>query len=192
MITQYRLPGEGEDILINIKRSSRRTIGLEVKATGEVLARIPSRLPDKELKNFIEGHKAWIIRKTALVRQRAHRQAQLGIPPMAGLSRKEREAIREKIIRRVQYYSGQMGVTFGRVAVRSQKTRWGSCSSRGNLNFNYKLYYLPEELLDYVVVHELAHRRHMNHSKQFWQEVGKYFPEYRECRKRLKAVSEGR
>ena len=78
-----------------------------------------------------------------------------------------------------------MQVEYQRVTIRNQKTRWGSCSSKGNLNFNYRLFYLPEELLDYVVVHELAHRRYMNHSPQFWQEVETYCPDYETCRKKL-------
>ena len=77
-------------------------------------------------------------------------------------------------------------VTVGRVTIRNQKTRWGSCSSKGNVNFNYNLYYMPEELLDYVVVHELSHRKYMNHSQSFWCEVEKYCPEYKLCRRRLK------
>ena len=109
-------------------------------------------------------------------------------PPYDEFSRKERDEIKEKITQRVQYYSLKMDVTYNRVSVRNQKTRWGSCSSKGNLNFNYRLFYLPEELLDYVVVHELAHRLHMNHSKDFWQEVERYFPDYKECRKQLKEV----
>ena len=79
-----------------------------------------------------------------------------------------------------------MGVDYGRITIREQKTRWGSCSSKGNLNFNWKLVLLAPELLDYVVVHELAHRREMNHSKNFWKIVEAELPDYREQRRRLK------
>ena len=72
------------------------------------------------------------------------------------------------------------------ITIRNQKTRWGSCSSKGNVNFNYQLYYMPRELMDYVIIHELSHRRHMNHSAEFWQEVEKYCKTYRECRKKLR------
>ena len=94
-----------------------------------------------------------------------------------------RNLAREVLGARTGYYARKMGVTYGRISIREQKTRWGSCSSKGNLNFNYRLAYLPQELLDYVVVHELAHRRHMDHSKTFWQEVETYYPNYKECRR---------
>ena len=71
-------------------------------------------------------------------------------------------------------------------SMRNQKTRWGSCSSNGNLNFNNRLLFVPEELVDYVVVHELAHRKEMNHSNAFWNVVEKYMPDYKECRKKLR------
>lgn len=89
---------------------------------------------------------------------------------------------------RLQLYAPQMGVSYNRVTIRNQKGRWGSCSSKGNLNFNYRLHYLPQELMDYVVVHELAHRLEMNHSARFWNIVGKYDPKYREHQKMLTEI----
>lgn len=85
-------------------------------------------------------------------------------------------------------YAAQMNVTYGRITIRNQQTRWGSCSSKGNLNFNYRLFFLPEELRDYVIVHELAHRRQMNHSKLFWAEVEKVLPDYKVRRQALKRI----
>ena len=73
---------------------------------------------------------------------------------------------------RVKYYADIIGVTYGKITIRNQKTRWGSCSSKGNLNFNCLLMLMPPEVIDYVVVHELCHRKQMNHSKAFWR---KYF-----------------
>jgi hypothetical protein len=81
-----------------------------------------------------------------------------------------------------------MGITYGRISVRDQKTRWGSCSSKGNLNFNYRLYYMPQHLMDYVIIHELSHRRQMNHSKLFWAEVQKYCPDYKKCVNELNTI----
>ena len=87
---------------------------------------------------------------------------------------------------RVEYFAKVIGVTYGKITIRNQKTRWGSCSSKGNLNFNCLLMLAPPEVLDYVVVHELCHRKQMNHSKAFWLEVEKVLPDYKEARKWLK------
>ena len=89
---------------------------------------------------------------------------------------------------KVEHYARIIGVTYGRITIRNQKTRWGSCSSKGNLNFNCQLMRLPEELQDYVVVHELCHRKEMNHSSDFWKEVEYIMPDYQERRARLKQV----
>lgn len=90
------------------------------------------------------------------------------------------------ILERVRYYAPLIGVTYGRITVRNQKTRWGSCSEKGNLNFNCLLVMTPPEVLDAVIVHELCHRKHMNHSKAFYEEVYRVFPEYDKWDKWLK------
>lgn len=189
MINQYTIFSLRNSISVEIKRTDRKTIGLEVKPDGQVLARVPKHLADREIKRFIDSHKKWIIEKVRLVGERQCKKKSMELQPLSELTSKERKAVKERITDRVQYYGEKMGVTYGRISVRDQKTRWGSCSAKGNLNFNYRLYYLPEDLLDYVVVHELAHRRHMNHSREFWQEVGTYFPDYKECRKRLREIA---
>lgn len=87
---------------------------------------------------------------------------------------------------RVEHYAPIVGVSYNRVSIKDVKSRWGSCSADGNLNFNYRLVSFPMEILDYVVVHELCHRLHMNHSKDFWNEVERVIPDYKEKRAWLK------
>ena len=87
---------------------------------------------------------------------------------------------------KVAFYAKQLGVEYGRIAIRAQRTRWGSCSGLGNLNFNCLLMMVPEEVLDYVIVHELCHLKEMNHSKAFWREVEQAMPDYRERKLWLK------
>lgn len=186
---QYTIFSLRNCISVEIIRSGRKTTGLEVKPDGQVLARVPKHLTDREIKRFIDSHKKWVIEKVRLAGERQREKTSMELSPLSELSAQERKAVKERITDRVQYYGARMGVVYERISVRDQKTRWGSCSAKGNLNFNYRLYYLPEELLDYVVVHELSHRRHMNHSKEFWQEVETYFPDYRTCRKRLRDIA---
>lgn len=186
MIQELKLKQGEREIHLKVIRSARKSIGLEVRGEETVYVRIPAGLPDPELKRFIEEHRQWIFEKTSLVQKRKDNRVETGATPPEALSPEEIRKITEKFSARVQYYSRKMDVTVGRITIRNQKTRWGSCSAKGNLNFNYQLYYLPEELLDYVVVHELAHRRYMNHSEAFWNEVEKYCPAYRQCRERLK------
>lgn len=102
------------------------------------------------------------------------------------LDRRYRNAARTKITARVEYYHSITGGHYTSITIRDQKTRWGSCSSRGTLSFNYRLIFAPPGVLDYVVVHELCHLTHMDHSKNFWNMVESIMPEYKEYRQWLK------
>lgn len=191
MITEWSIKkadGRGE-IRISVIRSARKSLGLEVRDVNTVLARIPTRVSDRELKAFVENHRSWILEKTEVMAEREEKRKSTPAPPPELLSKTDRMKIQLKIGKRVRHYCEAMGVTVGYVTVKNQKTRWGSCSAKGNVNFNYQLAFLPDELLDYVVIHELAHRRHMNHSRAFWAEVEKYCPDYLERREQLKEYS---
>lgn len=185
-IELIELQKENQILTLSVVRSARKSIGLQVCENGDVLFRIPNRLSAEALHEFLKREQTWIWKKVEQMQARIAQRQETGAVPVGELSREELEKIKEKIGNRVNDYKKVMGVTVGRITIRNQKTRWGSCSSKGNLNFNYQLYYLPDELLDYVVIHELAHRRHMDHSREFWAEVEKYCPDYRECRQRLK------
>ena len=174
-----------ENIRVQVIRSGRKSLGLEVRPDGTVLARIPARLSDRKLKAFIEKQQDWILKKVDQVKKRADARTKIKVPSVDALSDAEIQKIEDKIADRVKYYCAVMQVTVGRITIRNQKTRWGSCSSEGNLNFNCRLLFVPDRIVDYVVIHELAHRRFMNHSKAFWKEVEKYMPDYKEQKKLL-------
>ena len=143
-----------------------------------MIVRAPNRMPQKLIDDFVAGHEDWVAKKQAQRRDR--RAAYSDIEP---LTPEEEQHLRrlagEVIPMKVKLYASLMGVTYGRITIRRQKTRWGSCTRNGNLNFNYLLMLAPEEVMDYVVVHELAHRRQMNHSRAFYAEVEQILPDYR-------------
>ena len=180
----YRVEQKNEEpVEVQIIRSSRRSMGLQVKADGTVCARVPMQVMDYAVQEFIEGHADWIFKKRKLVLSRDNRPDIVYLPEVTEKS--DRERIQTFIEEKVSYYASVMGVSYGRITMRNQKTRWGSCSSEGNLNFNCRLLFVPDRIVDYVVIHELAHRKFMNHSKAFWNEVEKYMPDYKEHRKML-------
>ena len=183
---EYILKTKKEEILVKIVRSNRRSAGLEVKGE-QVTARVPFRFPQEDVIQMIESHAKWITEKLELARERKKNGTTIHISP-EDLTEENIAQMKEKFRQKVENYAKLMGVTYGRITIRNQKTRWGSCSSDGNLNFNFKLFFLPEHLMDYVVVHELAHRIHMNHSKDFWKVVATYCPEYKKCTQELKHI----
>ena len=172
-----------KDVKVNIIRSDRKTLSIQLK-TGEIIARAPLRMKDKEIYSFIDSKKSWIEKNLAKIEER-----EKAISEVQPFTQEEINALAEKakqiIPERVRYYAPRIGVTYNRITIRCQRTRWGSCSSKGNLNFNCLLAMFPLEVIDSVVVHELCHRKHMNHSPQFYAEIDKVFPEYKKWHKWL-------
>ena len=100
-----------------------------------------------------------------------------------------KKASRKIILESLEFFAKLYGVKYKKVAIRNQKTRWGSCSKSGNLNFNYKVAFLPKEQMNYVIVHEICHLIEFNHSRKFWAEVERAIPNYREIRKVIRSTS---
>lgn len=165
-----------------IVRSRRRTVALEVTREGRVLVRVPLRMPQGEIERFVASHAAWLKKAQAKVaaRQAAH-------PP---LSEREIAALRQRakevLPGRVAHYAAIMGVTPTSVKITSARTRFGSCSGKNGICFSLYLMQYPEAAIDYVVVHELAHIRHHDHSPAFYAEVAKVLPDHKERMKLLK------
>lgn len=188
MVSKYCIRIEHQEIWVDVVVSDRKSMALEVQKDGSVLVRVPKRISGFAVKRFVAGHAGWIYEKRQQAIERQSRQKSYVFPIWEEMSASERKKAKEKILTRVQHYADEMQVSYHSVAMRNQKSRWGSCSGKGNLNFNYRLAYLPEELLDYVVIHELAHRRYMDHSANFWRVVENFCPTYREDKEALSRI----
>ena len=168
-----------------IKHSRRPTISGQITPDQKLLVKAPAYTSIKEVEEFLREKRDWIIKQINRTKVTSQQAAQMGILSDKEIRKLKRDA--KKIIpERVEYYAKLSGITYNRIFIRLQKSRWGSCSVEGNLNFNALLALMPLEVLDSVVVHELCHRRHMDHSKAFYDEVLKIFPDYKKWDKWLK------
>jgi len=172
---------------VTVIRSNRKTVAIQVNSDLSVTVRAPRSVSEKDIEEILKKKEAWISKHIEKIKETKER---LEAEPTEKLTREKVIALADEALKvipeRVEYFAKVIGVTYGKITVRNQKTRWGSCSSKGNLNFNCLLMLAPPEVLDYVVVHELCHRKQMNHSKAFWLEVEKVLPNYKEVRKWLK------
>ena len=187
-------PDGKRQITCEVVRSKRRSYGIVVDEEGCVTIRIPLRGSMMTARKLTWDKQDWIYEKVLLQRQRKQQREALQAETeekytpeqRAGLEKRYRQAAREYIPKRADYFAQRIGVSYERIRIAEQKTRWGSCSSRGTLSFNWKLMLAPPKVLDYVVVHELCHRKEMNHSPRFWKLVEEIIPDYKEYRKWLK------
>lgn len=168
-----------------IVKSNRKSISIEIKKDLSVIVRAPFLMKDKEINNFVDSKKDWIEKHIIDMQKRSEQSSSI-----EKFTSEEIKSLADKALdyipQRVSYYSPIIGVDYGRITIRNQVSRWGSCSAKGNLNFNCLLMLTPSDVIDYVVVHELCHRKEMNHSPKFWSEVEKVLPNYKSSRKWLK------
>ncbi len=165
-----------------IIRSQRKTLGLEVKEQ-EIIVRAPMWASTSDIDRFVRSHRDWIEKKI----RKLEEQRQVAAEPLTEEEVRDLVSAAQKYIpERVAYFAPLVGVKYGRVTIRKQHTRWGSCSAKRNLSFNCLLMLTPPEVIDSVVVHELCHLKEMNHSSRFYQEVLRVFPDYRKWDKWLK------
>lgn len=153
-------------------RSNRRTAAIQIIQDRSVLVRVPVGMSEAEIRQLVADKRSWIESHLPAPR-----------PELPALHEAELQALARKagqvIPQRLALFAPQVGVTYHRVTIRAQRTRWGSCSSLGNLNFNCLLMLAPPEVVDYVAVHELCHRKELNHSPRFWAEVARVLPDYK-------------
>ena len=168
-----------------VVRSRRRTVALQVDQSGSVVVRAPMALPAEEIRTFVEKHETWIHRQQQ--RQARYRAEHPEPTPQ------EQEALRRQaktlLPQRVAYWAGVMGVRPTGIKITSARTRFGSCSGKNSLCFSLYLMAYPPEAIEYVVVHELAHIRHKNHSPAFYAEVERYLPDWRRRQAPAETVS---
>ena len=175
----------GENKKYTIIKSFRKSCSITVERDGTVTIRAPFFMSERRIREIIDERKEWIERAQKKIANRAERLNSL--TPITSDEIDSLKAGAKPIIEeKVRLFADKIGVKYGKITIRNQKTRYGSCTAKGNLNFNCLIMLMPEKIIDYVIVHELCHIKEMNHSRRFWNEVESILPDYKERRKWLK------
>ena len=181
----------GRELTYRFVRSSRKTIAIEIGTKG-ITVKAPFQASQRDVEAFLKKRPHWILAHYDAMQERAVKMtiqashSHLSEEQMAALEKRYRALARECITNRVSYYAGILKVSFSAIRIAEQKTRWGSCSSKGTLSFHWRLILAPPAVMDYVVIHEVCHLLHMDHSPAFWKEVESLMPDYKIYRKWLK------
>ncbi len=186
----YRIKYQSKlyELPYTVRYSNRKSFSISLSPNEGLVLRVPFRTSDREIQHILLEKQHWIITRYLEMQEKEKNR------PVSDLTDAQRTALEKRYInaakeyfpKRVAYFQQFTGGTYNRITIRDQKTRWGSCSARGTLSFNWRLMLAPPAILDYVVVHELCHLTHMDHSPAFWQAVGEVYPDYRAARKWLK------
>lgn len=175
-----------KNISYELRLSPRaRHLRLAIYGDGTLVVTAPAKMPFSDVEKFIVKKTKWVLAKLEyfkkhprLIKKRGSKKDYLD----------NKDKALELVSKRLEYFNKFYGLKYKKVSIKNQKTRWGSCSRRGNLNFNYKIIFLSAPLFDYVVVHELCHLAQLNHSPSFWREVAKTLPDYLSLRRELRKI----
>lgn len=174
-IEELRLP-------VIIERGNRKTLTLQVTQELQLWIKAPIRMSEREIVRFINQRTFWIYKQA----KRMQKDSELRVSRSDKEIYELREKARMVLAERTEFFARKLGVTYSKIRIGNQRTRWGSCSSKGTISYNWKLILMPEEVRDYVVLHELCHLLEMNHSSRFWKIVEETMPNYKEYRRWLK------
>jgi predicted metal-dependent hydrolase len=165
-------------------RSRRRTIGLQITSDARLIVRAPVFVSEDHIHRLISRKGSWIKAKQDYFKERQNKVPARNLLPGEAFLLKAQAL--EYITLRVEYYAQMAGVKYKSIRINNAKTRWGSCGYKDTLNFTWRLMMAPARVVDYVIVHELMHLKQKNHSHQYWAEVEKMMPDYKQDERWLK------
>ncbi|WP_440453079.1 M48 family metallopeptidase [Ruminococcus intestinalis] len=170
---------------VEVRRSKRKSAAIKITADMQIVVFVPLYVSDNEIERMVISKSKWIDEHMLKVQSTIDERSKLEKITFEQVKELEDQAV-EYIPKRVKYYAEKENFVYNKITIKNLVSRWGSCSTKGNLNFNCLLMLTPDYVIDYIVVHELCHLREMNHSEKFWTEVEKIMPDYQRAELWLK------
>lgn len=170
---------------VEVRRSKRKSAAIKITADMQIVVYVPLYVSDNEIERMVISKSKWIDEHMLKVQSTIDERSKLEKITFEQIKELADQAV-EYIPKRVKYYAEKENFVYNKITIKNLVSRWGSCSTKGNLNFNCLLMLMPDYVIDYIVVHELCHLREMNHSEKFWAEVEKIMPDYQRAELWLK------
>lgn len=170
---------------VEVRRSKRKSAAIKITADMQIVVFVPLYVSDNEIEKLVISKSKWIDEHMLKVQSTIDERSKLEKITFEQVKELADQAV-EYIPKRVKYYAEKENFVYNKITIKNLVSRWGSCSTKGNLNFNCLLMLTPDYVIDYIVVHELCHLREMNHSEKFWTEVEKIMPDYQRAELWLK------
>lgn len=170
---------------VEVRRSKRKSVAIKITADMQIVVFVPLYVSDNEIERMVISKSKWIDEHMLKVQSTIDERSKLEKITFEQVKELADQAV-EYIPKRVKYYAEKENFVYNKITIKNLVSRWGSCSTKGNLNFNCLLMLMPDYVIDYIVVHELCHLREMNHSEKFWAEVEKIMPDYQRAELWLK------